>query len=923
MLLSHRNRLLVQFLGCILTVTADPSWGQDCTVNTHSASYWLVDYTVGALCFDSEKQWLNTALTRNAVNHNWASNPNSPGVPETGGTNHFVSYGGPPEIPINLLVPALGNKGFVHIMTHGKLGGFGVEFYYLYNDAKDALDEYERGSWQYGELEVRPCPGCGDMSQPDIFYVGVTPTGIYNKVNNSDDAFVYANYSEGFIGKSQWDYGVFVGYEITPGATSVACPNFQALFARMNCNLFRNQYEWLDNDVQSAVDGNNVVPSLPYLKRDPASPNFALWRFTCGYGCYNIAARFARCGAFQDKAWTAVDQYGSVGFEVLGFKTNRDWPDRGIELRAFPAHPGDGRKVYIENGLPLEEYALFCFVEIDEHGLRTRSDPFRISEQPRDWDLLGRFDNNWSYSPIGLSHFGEELREVWQSGTGRTAGKMTPDSSQTGGGAARRRSLQWSPQRADVAVFSSDLTLLEAEADNLIALGYGVRTFLGDGSVAQAQQVAALVRQDNIEYNDWCAEQPPGTCMMVSEEPPLALVGDPSAGLIELGSFPDPHEEGLICQHYGVCVAFGASGNLFGTQLEDVPVYLVPATTAAEIDNLAASALRYEQGSIPGSRALLLVGDRLEAGHFRVADETLEPLRNALMAVGMPKRELHQRDYPDVGSEAAREQAFVDEVNGMGTTLIAGFGHPTGKQLWPGGFINDWNFDWQGRLTRPQTAVGLLPGCYIVGEQFDDHHDPCLPKPCETPTQVKKGLFASPSGTTLAFATGHVNGAPGAEYELWVEFLSLAFQDAPVGTPWPRIVWDAKQRAVTQYPWMERYVRSIGSLGTMVRKAAAVLTAVEETGENYSLGLRVMRSDAGATILRFSLPRTDHATITIFDVRGRSVASIYSGRTPAGLHQVTWNERDGSGVRVASSVYLVKLSTAAGETATAKIVLVR
>lgn len=85
---------------------------------------------------------------------------------------------------------------------------------------------------------------------------------------------------EGFAGRSQWDHGVFVGYEISPGAISVACPTFHELFARMNCNGFQERYEWLDNDVQSAVDGNHVVRSLLPLKRDPAAPNFALWRFT-------------------------------------------------------------------------------------------------------------------------------------------------------------------------------------------------------------------------------------------------------------------------------------------------------------------------------------------------------------------------------------------------------------------------------------------------------------------------------------------------------------------------------------------------------------------------------------------------------------------------------------------------------------------
>jgi hypothetical protein len=63
------------------------------------------------------------------------------------------------------------------------------------------------------------------------------------------------------------------------------------------------------------------------------------------------------------------------------------------------------------------------------------------------------------------------------------------------------------------------------------------------------------------------------------------------------------------------------------------------------------------------------------------------------------------------------------------------------------------------------------------------------------------------------------------------------------------------------------------------------------------------------------------ADLSLFDVAGRQVATLASGRFEAGYRSVVWDGRDRSGTRLASGVYFLRLVTA-GNRATAKVVVV-
>lgn len=76
------------------------------------------------------------------------------------------------------------------------------------------------------------------------------------------------------------------------------------------------------------------------------------------------------------------------------------------------------------------------------------------------------------------------------------------------------------------------------------------------------------------------------------------------------------------------------------------------------------------------------------------------------------------------------------------------------------------------------------------------------------------------------------------------------------------------------------------------------------------------------TTLRFTLPRAERATLVVYDIAGRRVATLADGVFGPGEFDATWNGTDASGRDVASGIYFARL--AAGEfTAVRKMVLLR
>ena len=77
---------------------------------------------------------------------------------------------------------------------------------------------------------------------------------------------------------------------------------------------------------------------------------------------------------------------------------------------------------------------------------------------------------------------------------------------------------------------------------------------------------------------------------------------------------------------------------------------------------------------------------------------------------------------------------------------------------------------------------------------------------------------------------------------------------------------------------------------------------------------------SSSVLFAFDLPQDADASLSIFDLGGRRVASLKSGRAPAGRHEVPWNATSDRGGRVPAGLYFVRFSTP-GLSRTARLIV--
>ncbi|MGQ0721679.1 MAG: T9SS type A sorting domain-containing protein, partial [Candidatus Eiseniibacteriota bacterium] len=80
--------------------------------------------------------------------------------------------------------------------------------------------------------------------------------------------------------------------------------------------------------------------------------------------------------------------------------------------------------------------------------------------------------------------------------------------------------------------------------------------------------------------------------------------------------------------------------------------------------------------------------------------------------------------------------------------------------------------------------------------------------------------------------------------------------------------------------------------------------------------------EGATTRISFAVPRATHATLRVYDVGGRLVATLLDGNVESGVHSIEWNGHNGGEKAVSSGVYFYRLQ-ADGKEATRKLVRLR
>jgi hypothetical protein len=94
-----------------------------------------------------------------------------------------------------------------------------------------------------------------------------------------------------------------------------------------------------------------------------------------------------------------------------------------------------------------------------------------------------------------------------------------------------------------------------------------------------------------------------------------------------------------------------------------------------------------------------------------------------------------------------------------------------------------------------------------------------------------------------------------------------------------------------------------------------------ETDFESSLQVEVSPNPfAGTTLLRFSLPETQRVAVTVYDVRGRLISSVFDGIEEAGMHEAVWKDTGPDGRRATPGIYFCRVATA-GTAETMKMIL--
>jgi len=102
-----------------------------------------------------------------------------------------------------------------------------------------------------------------------------------------------------------------------------------------------------------------------------------------------------------------------------------------------------------------------------------------------------------------------------------------------------------------------------------------------------------------------------------------------------------------------------------------------------------------------------------------------------------------------------------------------------------------------------------------------------------------------------------------------------------------------------------QFVRSVPEFGSAT--VALSNTTSDNLPTTFGLEQNYPNPFNPTTQIEFSLPVASNVDLTVFNVLGQEVKSVFSGEMPAGNHTVIWDGTSGTGNSVSSGVYFYRL----------------
>jgi hypothetical protein len=127
-------------------------------------------------------------------------------------------------------------------------------------------------------------------------------------------------------------------------------------------------------------------------------------------------------------------------------------------------------------------------------------------------------------------------------------------------------------------------------------------------------------------------------------------------------------------------------------------------------------------------------------------------------------------------------------------------------------------------------------------------------------------------------------------------------------------------------PCLALHYRNVGNLGGGLiygwRDPVSVISLSTPEPEDLRLACIGPLPSSGRIAMVLTLPATAQAHVSVFDLKGRGICSLFDGQLPQGNHRLTWLTADDSGRRAPSGTYIIS-AEASGQRVSERVVLIR
>ena len=86
-----------------------------------------------------------------------------------------------------------------------------------------------------------------------------------------------------------------------------------------------------------------------------------------------------------------------------------------------------------------------------------------------------------------------------------------------------------------------------------------------------------------------------------------------------------------------------------------------------------------------------------------------------------------------------------------------------------------------------------------------------------------------------------------------------------------------------------------------------VVSSDVELPQIYSLDQNYPNPFNPATTLKYSLPKDSHVKLSVFNVLGQEISTVFEGVQSAGYYNYTWSPKNNGEIQVGSGVYFYRI----------------